>query len=197
MFTGIITDKGEITAIDKSGDWKIRIACGLDMDTMPIGASIACSGVCLTVIEKDSSGFLVQVSQETLDKTAIGDWYAGKKINLESSLKMGDELGGHLVFGHVDGLAELVSVTPVMDSHAMVFALPDHLEHLAAAKGSIALDGVSLTVNAIEGRHIHINIIPHTWQVTGFSELRAGEKVHVEADMLARYVSRILEVKNR
>jgi riboflavin synthase len=195
MFTGIITDMGEVTAIDKAGDWKIRIKCGFDMDKVPMGASIACSGVCLTVIEKDANSFLVQVSKETLDKTAVGDWFVGKKINLEQSLKMGDELGGHLVFGHVDGLAEVISITPVMDSHEIVFALPDGLKHLVAAKGSVALDGTSLTVNAVNDNKISINVIPHTWNVTSFGQLKQGQKVHVEADMLARYVARIMEIK--
>jgi riboflavin synthase len=204
MFTGIITDMGEIVSIDKQGDWKIRIKTSYTMKNVQIGASIACSGVCLTVVEKDegifnqfdSSGwFLVQVSQETLDKTAIGQWAVGTKINLEQSLKLGDELGGHLVFGHVDGLGEVVSITQVMDSHEVIVALPDNLKHLAAAKGSIALDGTSLTVNAVNDNKIHLNIIPHTWQVTSFGQLKQGQKLHVEADMLARYVARILEVK--
>lgn len=196
MFTGIITAMGEITSIDKQGDWKIRISCDFNMNTVPIGASIACSGVCLTVIEKDETGFLVQVSKESLDKTAIDQWQVGTKINLEQSLKLGDELGGHLVFGHVDGLAEVISITPVMDSHEIVFVLPDHLKHLVAAKGSVALDGTSLTVNAVNDNRISINIIPHTWQVTSFGQLKIGQKVHVEADMLARYVARIMEVKS-
>lgn len=196
MFTGIITDMGEVVSIDKQGDWKIRIRCGFDMQSVPIGASIACSGVCLTVIEKDENSFLVQVSKESLDKTAIEQWQVGSKINLEQSLKMGDELGGHLVFGHVDGLAEVVSITPVMDSHEVVFALPENMKHLVAAKGSVALDGTSLTVNAVNDNKISINIIPHTWQVTSFGQIKIGQKIHVEADMLARYVARILEVKS-
>lgn len=196
MFTGIITDMGEVTSIDKSGDWKIRIKTKFDMGPVPIGASIACSGVCLTVVEKGADDFLVQVSDETLSKTAIGQWAVGTKINLEQSLKMGDELGGHLVFGHVDGLAEVVSITPVNDSHEVVMALPQNLKHLAAAKGSIALDGTSLTVNAVNDNQIYLNIIPHTWNVTSFGQLKVGQKIHVEADMLARYVARILEVKN-
>jgi len=195
MFTGIITDMGEVTAIDKSGDWKIRIKTKFDMGPVPIGASIACSGVCLTVVEKGTDDFLVQVSDETLSKTAIGQWAVGTKINLEQSLKMGDELGGHLVFGHVDGLAEVISITPVNDSHEVIMALPENLKHLAAAKGSIALDGTSLTVNAVNDNQIYLNIIPHTWNVTSFGQLKVGQKIHVEADMLARYVARILEVK--
>lgn len=196
MFTGIITDMGIIAAIDKSGDWKIRIKTKFDMGPVPIGASIACSGVCLTVVEKDTDSFLVQVSDETLSKTAIAQWDVGTKINLEQSLKMGDELGGHLVFGHVDGLAEVVSIMPINDSHEVIVALPDNLKHLAAAKGSIALDGTSLTVNAVNDNKIHLNIIPHTWNVTSFGSIKVGQKLHVEADMLARYVARILEVKN-
>lgn len=197
MFTGIITDRGEIISIDTKGDWKIRIKTGFDMHTVPIGASIACSGVCLTVVEKDENSFLVQVSQETLDKTAIHQWEPGTRINLEQSLKMGDELGGHLVFGHVDGLAEVISITPVKDSHEIVLALPENLKHLAAPKGSIALDGTSLTVNDVKDNLIYINIIPHTWHVTSFSQIKTGQTLHVEADMLARYVARILEVKTR
>lgn len=187
MFTGIITDMGEVVAIDKSGDWKIRIKTGFEMAPVPIGASIACSGVCLTVVEKGADDFLVQVSDETLSKTALDQWQVGTKINLEQSLKMGDELGGHLVFGHVDGLAEVVSITPVNDSHEVVVALPEALVPLVAAKGSIALDGTSLTVNAVDGNRIFLNIIPHTWTVTSFGSLQVGQKLHVEADMLARY----------
>src|SRR5690606_32625510 len=145
------------------------------------------------VIEKDDNSFTVQVSQETLSKTAIGQWAIGSEINLEQSLKMGDELGGHLVFGHVDGLGEVVSITPTGDSHHVKVKLPDHLKHLAAAKGSIALDGISLTVNAVNDNTIDLMIIPHTWAVTSWGKLAVGQKVHVEADMLARYVARILE----
>ncbi|MDB5478535.1 MAG: riboflavin synthase [Alphaproteobacteria bacterium] len=195
MFTGIITDMGEVISIDKSGDWKIRIRTNFKMDSIPMGASIACSGVCLTVVEKAANSFLVQISNETLSKTAIGQWDIGTRINLEQSLKMGDELGGHLVFGHVDGLAEVISITPIKDSHEIIFALPENLKHLAAAKGSIALDGTSLTVNDVQDNRIYINIIPHTWDVTSFGQLKVGQFVHVEADMLARYVARILEIK--
>ncbi len=195
MFTGIITDLGKVLSIEKQGDWKIRIGTNFDMRPVAIGASIACSGVCLTVIEKDDSSFTVQVSQETLDKTAIGQWNVGTEINLEQSLKMGDELGGHLVFGHVDGLGEVTRIEQAGDSRHVVVKLPEHLKHLAAAKGSIALDGISLTVNAANDNEIHLMIIPHTWAVTSWGNLAVGQKVHVEADMLARYVARILEVK--
>jgi riboflavin synthase len=190
MFTGIIVDQGRVTAIDKQGDWTISIATGHDLTHTPIGASIACSGVCLTVIEKTAHAFVVQVSDETLRKTAIGQWAVGTGINLEYSLKMGDELGGHLVFGHVDGLAEVISITPVSDSHEVVFALPADLMPMVAAKGSICLDGVSLTVNRVVADRIWINIIPHTWDVTSFGQVAVGQKIHVEIDMLARYVAR-------
>ena len=190
MFTGIIVDRGTVTSIDKQGDWVIDIKAGYSLDHIPIGASIACSGVCLTVITKDTHTFRVQVSAETLSKTAIGQWDVGTFVNLEYSLKMGDELGGHLVFGHVDGLAQIDSITPVGDSHEMIFRLPTDLMPMVAAKGSIALDGVSLTVNQVEGDRIWINIIPHTWQVTSFGQSKAGQAVHVEIDMLARYVAR-------
>ena len=181
---------GEVTSIDKSGDWKIRIRTSFNMDQEAIGASIACSGVCLTVVEKTTNEFLVQVSEETLSKTGIGQWQVGTKINLEQSLKLGDELGGHLVFGHVDGLAEIVSITPINDSHEVVVALPEEMMHLVAPKGSIALDGTSLTVNHVKENHIYLNIIPHTWEVTSFGTIQVGQKLHIELDMLARYVMR-------
>jgi riboflavin synthase len=195
MFTGIITDLGKILSVEKQGDWKIRIGTNFDMRPVAIGASIACSGVCLTVIEKDECSFTVQVSQETLNKTAIGAWAVGTEINLEQSLKMGDELGGHLVFGHVDGLGEVTSITEQGDSRHVTLKLPENLKHLAATKGSIALDGISLTVNAANDNEIHLMIIPHTWAVTSWGKLAVGQKIHVEADMLARYVARIMEFK--
>lgn len=188
MFTGIITDLGKVIAIDKSGDRKLRIETKFDMSKIHLGDSIACGGVCLTVMQKDDTSFSVQVSQETLDKTAIGTWEVGTKINLESSLKMGDPLGGHLVFGHVDGLAEVVGITPSGDCRHVTVRLPQHLKQYAAPKGSIALDGISLTVNDVQDDLIHLMIIPHTQAVTSWSELRVGQKIHVEIDMLARYV---------
>jgi riboflavin synthase len=190
MFTGIITDMGEVTSIDKHGDWKIRIRTKFNMNDVPIGASIACSGVCLTVVEKGADDFLVQVSDETLSKTGIGQWEIGTKINLELSLKLGDELGGHLVFGHVDGLAEVISITPINDSHEVIVALPEQMTHYVAPKGSIALDGTSLTINHVKDNNIYLNIIPHTWEVTSFGTIQVGQKLHVEVDMLARYVIR-------
>lgn len=195
MFTGIITDCGHVADIKKDGDWVITIATGFDMGPVPIGASIACSGVCLTVVTKTENSFTVQVSQETLAKTAIGAWQVGQLINLEQSLKMGDELGGHLVFGHVDGLGTVESIADVGDSKHVIVSLPHELKHLAAGKGSIALDGISLTVNKVEDYLVHLMIIPHTQAVTSWKNLRVGQKLHVEADMLARYVARIFEAK--
>lgn len=193
MFTGIVTDLGRIISIDKKHDWEMRISTKFDMSKVSIGDSIACSGVCLTVVEKDDSSFLVQVSQETLTKTAIGTWIVGTEVNLEGSLRMGDPLGGHLVFGHVDCLAEVVRITPVEGSMHVILRLPQDIKKFAAPKGSITLDGISLTVNAVEDDLIHLMIIPHTRQVTSWKNLKSGQKVHVEVDMLARYVSRILE----
>ncbi len=195
MFTGIITDIGIVRSIDTSGDWKIRIDTKHDLTNVPIGASISCSGVCLTVVEKDTHSFLIQASHETLNKTALRDWKTGSKVNLELSLKMGDELGGHLVFGHVDGLGQVTSIKQVGNSHHVTVKLPDELKQFAAPKGSIALDGISLTVNAVENDIIHLMIIPHTWTVTSWGDLAVGQHVHIEIDMLARYVARILAVK--
>jgi riboflavin synthase len=190
MFTGIITDVGRIAVIEKQGDWTICISSRLGISAIHLGDSIACSGVCLTVIKKDDTSFWIQASKETLSKTAISDWEVNTPVNLEFSLKMGDQLGGHLVFGHVDGLAEVVSITPVGDSHHVVIRLPDHLKHFAATKGSIALDGISLTVNDVQDNLVHLNIIPYTWKFTTWNSLKVGQKIHVEADMLARYVAR-------
>lgn len=195
MFTGIITDIGRIVSIDKAhGDWLIRIATRLSISAINLGDSIACSGVCLTVMKKEDSCFWVQVSNETLSKTAISTWQVDTPLNLELSLKMGDALGGHLVFGHVDGLAEVVSIKPVGDSHHVIVKFPQALKQFAAAKGSIALDGISLTVNAVEDDLVHLNIIPYTWKVTTWHGLKVGQKIHIEVDMLARYVSRMLDV---
>ncbi len=190
MFTGIIVERGTVTAIKKEGDWLFDIATPSDLSAVPIGASIACSGVCLTVITKTAHTFQVQVSAETLSKTALSAWDVGTVVNLEYSLKMGDELGGHLVFGHVDGLARIASITPVGESHEVIFQLPADLMPMVAVKGSIALDGVSLTVNDVTDDRININMIPHTWHVTGFGQAVVGQAVHVEIDMLARYVAR-------
>ena len=196
MFTGIVTDIGEITAIipgGQAGDRRFVVKTRHDMTPIPMGASIACSGCCLTVVEKGADWFAVEVSGETLDKTHLGDWQQGRRINLELSLKLGDELGGHLVYGHVDGVGTIVSMTPEGGSVRFVFEAPGELARFVASKGSIAVDGISLTVNEVEGNRFGINIIPHTQAVTTLGTARPGQRVNLEVDMLARYVQRLLE----
>ncbi|MEM7617969.1 MAG: riboflavin synthase [Pseudomonadota bacterium] len=193
MFTGIITDVGRIASVDDArGDKRFAIYTNFDLDTVDIGASIACSGCCLTVIKKIDDMFFVDVSAETLSKTNLGQWSDGDKVNLERSLKMGDELGGHIVSGHVDGLAKCVSVTKEGDSHRLVFETPKGMDKMVAPKGSVALDGISLTVNEVEGNTFGVNIIPHTWDNTTLGNIKEGDVVHFEADMLARYVARYM-----
>jgi riboflavin synthase len=193
MFTGIITDVGSVVAVDRRGDTLFTIATAFDMDTVAIGASIACSGCCLTVIDKAAGRFTISASGETLSKTTLGTWGEGTEINLERALRMGDELGGHIVSGHVDGVADVVSVTPEGDSWRYVFEVPVPLARFVAPKGSVALDGVSLTVNEVDGRRFGVNIIPHTRTHTTFRTLKPGDKVNFEVDMLARYVARLAE----
>lgn len=193
MFTGIITDIGRVAEIDTShGDLRLTIETGFDLSTVALGASIASNGVCLTVIEKLDRAYRVDVSAETIAKTTVGDWTVGTPLNLERSLKLGDELGGHLVYGHVDGLVTVLSVTQDGDSHRWRFRAPPHLARFVAAKGSVALNGVSLTVNEVEGDIFGVNIIPHTAQQTTFGQLRAGDRINLEVDMLARYVARLV-----
>ncbi len=193
MFTGIIQDIGIVRSIRKDGDWRIEIETfALDLAATPIGASIACSGCCLTVVEKDARRFSVDVSAESLSRTIIKDWSEGTRLNLEPSLKLGDELGGHFVFGHVDGLAQVESIGQDGDSHRLRLSAPRDVMHFIAAKGSVTLDGVSLTVNDVTDKDFGVNIIPHTWQHTTLSDLRKGAAVNLEIDMLARYVARIL-----
>ncbi|MCB9988894.1 MAG: riboflavin synthase [Rhodospirillales bacterium] len=193
MFTGIVTDLGEVVRIDKNkGDWRLFVRCRYDLEKVKIGASIACDGCCLTVVDKEYGAFAVDVSHETLSKTTIGDWEEGRRVNLEQSLHLGDELGGHFVFGHVDGLATMESVTMDGDSHRLKISVPDNLACYFAPKGSVALNGVSLTVNEVEGNTFGVNIIPHTWTVTNLGYLKPGDKMNVEIDMLARYVARIM-----
>lgn len=201
MFTGIITDLGRVEAIEPAGeeggrDSRFRIATAYDLSGVEIGASIACSGCCLTVVEKGASSFAVDVSGETLDKTNLGDWQVGDAVNLERSLKVGDELGGHLVYGHVDGVAEIVASQPEGGSVRWRFRAPDDLARYIAPKGSVALDGVSLTVNEVEGSDFGVNIIPHTSAVTRFGHYRVGDRVNLEIDVLARYVARLREVES-
>jgi riboflavin synthase len=192
MFTGIIRDVGEIVALDKSGDWKISVSTNLNLDDAGIGCSIACDGVCLTLIEKTESSFTVQLSAETLSKTTAKNWKIGKRLNLERALRMGEELGGHLVSGHVDGVAKIVSKTPENDSLRYKFSLPENLAKYAAQKGSIAVDGISLTVNEVEGEVFGANIIPHTQNMTTLGAKNIGDDVNIEIDVVARYVERML-----
>ncbi len=196
MFTGIVTDVGEVTALTPGGqvgDRKFTIRTKHDMAPIAMGASIACSGCCLTVVEKGADWFAVEVSGETLDKTHLGDWQQGRRINLELSLKLGDELGGHLVYGHVDGVGTIVSMTPEGGSMRFVFEAPGDLARFIAPKGSVAVDGISLTVNEVDGNRFGINIIPHTQAVTTLGTAKPGQRVNLEVDMLARYVQRLLE----
>ena len=196
MFTGIVTDIGEIVSVTpggSAGDRRFVVRTKHDMKPIAIGASIACSGCCLTVVEKGADRFTVEASGETLDKTHLGDWKAGARINLELSLKLGDELGGHLVYGHVDGIGRIVSTTPEGGSVRFVFEAPPALARFVAAKGSVAVDGVSLTVNEVDGNRFGVNIISHTQAVTTLGQATAGQRVNLEVDMLARYVARLLE----
>lgn len=194
MFTGIITDIGTIQSVKRTGqDMRARIQTAFDMNKIAMGASIACSGCCLTVVEKGDDWFAVDISAETLSKTVLGQWDEGTKINLEQSLKMGDELGGHIVSGHVDGRAKLASKKHEGESWRLTFEVPDALKKFIAPKGSVALDGISLTVNEVQGTQFGVNIIPHTWNNTTFGLLEDGGEVNLEVDMLARYVARILD----
>jgi riboflavin synthase len=193
MFTGIITATGRVEKIDASRpDVRYWISTPWKMDAFAMGASIACSGCCLTVVEKSGNTFAVDVSRETLSKTSLGKWAAGSRVNLEPSLKMGDELGGHIVSGHVDGLAVIESIAPEGGSRRMRLRVPQSLKKFIAPKGSVALDGVSLTVNEVEDDVFGVNIIPHTWDVTTFGDAKPGDAMNMEADLLARYVARIL-----
>lgn len=196
MFTGIVTDIGTIQAREQRGDTRFRVQTAFDTATIDIGASICCSGICLTVIATGTDWFDVEASAETLACTNAGAWQAGRRINLERSLKVGDELGGHIVSGHVDGLAEVVNAEPEGDSLRLNFRVPDALAGFVAAKGSVALDGVSLTVNAVQGNVFGINLIPHTQQVTTLGGLKPGDKVNFEVDTLARYVARLRDWVN-
>ena len=200
MFTGIVTDIGSIAAVARHGDTRFIVHTRYDPSAFTIGASIAHSGVCLTVVERVDGGYAVEASAETLSKTSLGSWSAGTAVNLERSACLGDEIGGHLVFGHVDGLATVVDRSPVGDSVRFVFSVPAALGRYVAVKGSVALDGVSLTVNevidgAADGTRFAVNIIPHTLQHTTFGVRSVGETVNFEADMLARYVARLMECR--
>jgi riboflavin synthase len=193
MFTGIITDLGHVREIRADGDTRIEITTRFDDAAIPIGASIACSGVCLTVIDKGPGWFAVQASGETLSCTTLGDWRPGTSVNLERALGLGDELGGHLVSGHVDGVGRVAAITPEGASRRFVFEAPAQLARFIASKGSVAIDGISLTVNEVDGARFGVNIIPHTLSITTLGEAEAGDRVNLEIDLLARYVARLLE----
>lgn len=198
MFTGIVTDIGEITSVTPGGnaeDRRFVVRTRHDMTPIAIGSSIACSGCCLTVVEKGEGWFAVEVSGESLAKTHLGDWKLGSRLNLELSLKLGDELGGHLVYGHVDGAGTIVSMTPEGGSVRFVFEAPADLAPFIAAKGSVAVDGISLTVNEVDGNRFGVNVISHTQAVTTLGQAKAGQRVNLEVDMLARYVGRLLEYR--
>lgn len=195
MFTGIVTDIGEIRSLERKGDLRARIGTNYETDGIDIGASIACSGVCLTVVQLGPDWFDVEISAETLDKTTLGGWVEGTRVNLERALKVGDELGGHIVSGHVDGLAKIVDMRPEGDSVRYTFEAPAALARFIAPKGSVALNGTSLTVNEVDGTHFGVNLIPHTQEVTTWGGAKVGDKVNLEIDTLARYVARLAEVQ--
>lgn len=193
MFTGLITDQGEIAVIqDANGGSRMEIRTQYDTSVIDVGASIACNGCCLTAVELSRDSFVVEVSKETLSRTTLGNWQAGRIINLEQSIKLGDEMGGHLVSGHVDCTAEVISRERDGESYRFLFRLPPEFARFIAAKGSVAVDGVSLTVNEVGADQFGVNIIPHTCAVTGFGALKPGDIVNIEIDMLARYVARLL-----
>ena len=191
MFTGIITDIGRVRSVAQTDrDRRYEVETAWDVSGIELGASISHAGVCLTVVEKSEGWFAVEVSGETLDKTTLGSWATGTPVNLERATKVGDELGGHIVSGHVDGLGKVVSITPEGGSHRIVIEAPAPLHRFIAAKGSITVDGVSLTVNSVDGQRFGLNIIPHTWDATTLGRLQVGDEVNLEIDMLARYLAR-------
>lgn len=196
MFTGIVTDIGEVLEVERRGDLRARIGTGYDVGGIDIGASIACDGVCLTVIALGTAPrnwFDVEISAESLSKTNLGNWGPGSRINLERALKVGDELGGHIVSGHVDGLAEVVGLRPEGDSLRVTFRAPHALAGFIAPKGSVALNGTSLTVNEVEGTDFGINFIPHTQKATTWGGVKLGDRINLEVDTMARYVARLRE----
>jgi riboflavin synthase len=195
MFTGIVTDVGRVRHIEKRGDTHIVIATKYDVSSVEIGASIACSGICMTVVDKGNGKdrwFAVTASGETLSKTNLERWKVNDPVNLERPMRVGDEFGGHIVSGHIDGVAEVKQLVPEGESTRFTFDAPAALAKFIAPKGSIALDGVSLTVNEVDGTRFGVNIIPHTAKVTTFGKLKPGSKVNLEIDLMARYVARLV-----
>ena len=199
MFTGITTDVGTVRSAEQRGDLRLTIATGYDLGSVDLGSSIACSGVCFTVVDKGDDWFAVDVSAETLSRTAKDHWREGRRLNLERSLRIGDELGGHIVSGHVDGVAEVIGAAPHGGSTRYALRVPAELGRSIAPKGSVALDGVSLTVNDVEDEggmtRFSVNIIPHTAENTTFGEIELGQQLNVEIDVLARYLERMMDAK--
>lgn len=201
MFTGIVSDVGTVERLEDRGDLRARIRCAYPAEGIALGASIACDGVCLTVVDRGPDGrgawFDVDISAETVARTTIRSeavgWMPGRRVNLERALRLGDELGGHIVSGHVDGLCEIVGMAPEGDSVRFTFAAPERLARYIAPKGSVALNGTSLTVNDVEGVRFGVNIIPHTTQVTTWGAAKVGDPVNLEIDTLARYVARLAD----
>ncbi len=197
MFTGIISDKGVLRTMEGAADKRLAITTAYDVESIALGASVACSGVCLTVVESGDDWLVFDVSAETLSRTTLGGWRVGAGVNLERPLTLGDELGGHMVLGHVDDVATVEASEAVGDSKRLSLAAPEALAGFIAAKGSVALDGVSLTVNRVEGTLFEINIIPHSLAVTSLGDLAAGDVANLEIDVLARYVARQKEWASR
>jgi riboflavin synthase len=196
MFTGLVSDVGEVRKVEKRGDTHLVIATHYDVDAFDVGASIACSGICLTVTAKGTIGdrwFAVSASAETVARTTIAEWRAAHRVNLERPLRLGDELGGHIVAGHVDAVATVVDVRPEGESRRMTLEIPAPFSRFVAAKGSVALDGVSLTVNEVDGARFTVNVIPHTLHVTTLGGVKIGSRLNFEADLLARYVARLMQ----
>lgn len=202
MFTGIVTDVGTVRSAEQRGDLRLVIETGYDLDTVDLGASIACSGACLTVVDKGEDWFAVDVSAETVSKTAADHWREGARLNLERSLRLGDEIGGHIVTGHVDAIGTVAGVSPEGDSKRIGISVPRPLGAMIAAKGSVALDGVSMTVNEVRDAedgttHFTVNVIPHTGRNTTLGDLAAERQLNVEVDVLARYIDRMLAARSQ
>ena len=195
MFTGIVTDVGRLRAVEKHGDTRFFITTAYDTSTIDLGASISCDGACLTAVQFGPDWFAVDVSAETLSRTTLGQWVEGRRVNLERSLRVGDELGGHIVSGHVDGMGTVTAMRPEGDSLRVAFEVPGALARFIASKGSVAINGVSLTVNEVSGCNFGVNLIPHTRSVTSLGDLVEGADVNIEIDVLARYVARLAETE--
>ena len=196
MFTGLVQDIGIVRSVDDTrGDVRFEIETDMEMHSVPDGASICCSGACMTVVNKSNNSFFIDVSKESLNRTTIGAWRVMTRINIEPSLRLGDEMGGHIVSGHVDGLAKVEDIKEEGGSHRLKIAVPAEFAAYIAEKGSVTLDGVSLTVNEVDGNIFGVNIIPHTWENTTLSDRKVGDHLNLEIDMLARYVARMLEFK--